>query len=251
VRREPPPFRIAQVAQIEARSPYLTRITLTGPALEGFDPGLPAASVRLLLGSDTTRVMLPIWNRNEFLLADGSRPIIRTLTPLRFEPDSLNLVIEVVRHGQGPLSQWADTTKSGDWVAVSGPGRGYEIDTAARLFLLAGDESAVPAINTILAAIPADAEIRVLVEVGDLDASVDLPAHPRATVRWLKRENGSRSGTALRAAIEELQLDRDARVWVAGEAAAMQKIRRHFFDDREVPRSNAVIRGYWKHDRAG
>jgi NADPH-dependent ferric siderophore reductase len=251
VRREPPPFRIVKVDQIEARSPYLKRITLTGPALEGFDSGLPAASVRLLLGPDTARVTLPVWRGNEFLLANGSRPIIRTLTPLRLESDSTNLVIEVIRHGQGPLSHWADTTTTGDLVAVSGPGRGYEIDTTARSFLLGGDESAVPAINTILAAVPSEADVRVLIEVRDRDASVELPAHPRAIVRWLELENGSRPGSALHAAIEEVPLGPDMRVWVAGEAAAMQKVRHHFFDNHELPRSNVVIRGYWKHDRAG
>jgi NADPH-dependent ferric siderophore reductase len=40
-------------------------------------------------------------------------------------------------------------------------------------------------------------------------------------------------------------------VWAAGEAAAMQRIRRHLFDEREVPRAQATVRGYWKHGRRG
>ena len=96
-RREPPPFRTVEVVRVEPRSPHMVRITLAGPELEGFDPGLPAASVRLFLpgclhGSlpgDSTGVVLPTWRGNEFLLEDGSRPIIRTLTPLRFEPGGL------------------------------------------------------------------------------------------------------------------------------------------------------------------
>jgi NADPH-dependent ferric siderophore reductase len=40
-------------------------------------------------------------------------------------------------------------------------------------------------------------------------------------------------------------------VWAAGEAAAMQRIRRHLFDEREIPRPRTWIRGYWKHGRAG
>lgn len=215
----------------------------------GFDPGLPAASVRILLGPDPATVDLPIWNRNEFLLADGSHPIIRTLTPLSFEADALSLVIEVIRHGEGPLSRWVDTMRIGNLVAVSGTGRGYKIDAGAGSFLLAGDESAVPAIQTLLEAIPAEAEIRVLIETRDLDARVELPSHPGATVRWLESENGSRPGDALLATIEEMQLHPDVRVWAAGEAAAMQRIRQHFFDDHQLPRSQAVIRGYWKHGR--
>jgi NADPH-dependent ferric siderophore reductase len=40
-------------------------------------------------------------------------------------------------------------------------------------------------------------------------------------------------------------------VWVAGEAAAVQRIRRHLFEDRGLPRSQASVRGYWKHGRRG
>jgi len=35
-------------------------------------------------------------------------------------------------------------------------------------------------------------------------------------------------------------------VWVAGEAAAVHRIRRHLFDERGLPRRQATIRGYWK-----
>jgi NADPH-dependent ferric siderophore reductase len=38
-------------------------------------------------------------------------------------------------------------------------------------------------------------------------------------------------------------------VWAAGEAAAMQRIRRHLFEHLGVPRSHAVVRGYWKRER--
>ena len=39
-------------------------------------------------------------------------------------------------------------------------------------------------------------------------------------------------------------------VWVAGEAAAVQKIRKHLFDQRGMSRSDATVRGYWKHGRS-
>ena len=40
-------------------------------------------------------------------------------------------------------------------------------------------------------------------------------------------------------------------MWVAGEAAGVQRIRRLLFQERGLPRSQAAIRGYWKHGRAG
>jgi NADPH-dependent ferric siderophore reductase len=40
-------------------------------------------------------------------------------------------------------------------------------------------------------------------------------------------------------------------VWAAGEAAAMQRLRKHLFEERDIPRARTTIRGYWKHGRAG
>ncbi len=248
-RREPPPFRTVEVSRVVHRSPRMVRVTLAGPELTGFDPGLPAASVRLLLPPDGSELVLPTWNGNEFLHDDGSRPIIRTLTPLRFDPDPPELDVEIVRHGHGLLSSWAGTVQPGDPVAVSGTGRGYEIDPDARSFLLAGDESALPAISVLLEALPPEAGVRVLAEVHDLDGRLDLPAHPGATVDWHPFEPGGRAGDALVAAVTGAELTPDVRVWVAGEAAAVQRIRRHLFDDRGLGRSQAVVRGYWKHER--
>ena len=157
----------------------------------------------------------------------------------------------MVLHGHGPLSTWAEAAKPGDRAAVSGTGRGYAIDAEARSFLLAGDESALPAIGMLLEALPAEATVQVLIELRHLAARFELPAHPGATVQWYPIETGSRPGDSLVAAVRGAQLDTDVRVWAAGEAAAVQRIRRHLFDERGMPRSRAVVRGYWKHGRRG
>jgi NADPH-dependent ferric siderophore reductase len=52
------------------------------------------------------------------------------------------------------------------------------------------------------------------------------------------------------AAVRGAELTPGARVWAAGNAAAMQQIRRHLFDDRGWQRSHATVRGYWKAERA-
>lgn len=83
------------------------------------------------------------------------------------------------------------------------------------------------------------------------DARLELPAHPGATVTWCDLAAGAARGDALHAAIVAADIDDDARVWVAGEAAAVQRIRRHLFDERGLPRHRAHARGYWKDGRAG
>ena len=234
------------------RSPHLMRITLTGPDLRGLELGLPAASVRLLLPPvGTNEVVVPTWNGNEFLFEHGERPVIRTLTPLQFDPGTPELDVEVVRHGHGPLSTWAAAARPGDRGALSGPGRGYEVDPSAPSYLLAGDESALPAITQLIPLLPATAEVLVLIEVGSLEARIDLPPHPHLTEQWHQLPADARGGDALVAGVLGVDLDPEVRVWAAGEAAAVQRIRKYLFDERGLTRSRAVVRGYWKHGRDG
>lgn len=243
VRREPPRLRRIEVRRRTALTPRLMRVVVGGPELDGLDPGLPGASVRLLLPSPgADELVLPSWNGNEFLLSDGSRPTLRTLTPRYVDRDELT--VDVVLHGHGPLSAWATSAGPGSPVAVSGTGRGYSIEPGAPAFLLAGDESALPAISQLLEALPAAAAVEVLVVIGDPGARLDLPEHTGATVRWL-------TGDALVDAVRAAAIPPGTKVWAAGEAAAMHLIRRHLFDERDLPRADAVVRGYWKRDRVG
>jgi NADPH-dependent ferric siderophore reductase len=247
LRREPPAFRLLEVRGVEARTPRLQRLVLGGPALAGFDVDLPAASVRLLLPQPDGSLVIPVWNGNEFLFADGSRPPIRTLTPLPAGNDD-EVTVDVVLHGPGALSTWARDARPGTPVALSGPGRGYEVDDSARAFLLVGDESALPAITTVVPALPLDATVDVVVEVTDPAARIVLPEHPRLTEQWCVA-SPSAPGAASHEAVVERAVAPTTQVWAAGEAAAMQRLRKHLFDDRGVPRSAAVVRGYWKRGR--
>lgn len=244
-RRPPPPFRLVEVARVVDRSPYLRHITLAGPELIGLEPGLPGASVRLLLpAADADDVELPTWTGNEFLAADGSRPAIRTLTPLPAAEGELD--VEVVVHGEGPLSRWAEHVEPGRRAAVAGTGRGYDADPTATRFLVAGDESALPAIGVVVPALPSGARVEVIVEVRSHDARVELPGPP---TQWCLTDG--EPGRALVDAVRAMQPPAETHVWAAGEAAAMQRLRRYLFDERGVPRAHVVVRGYWQRGRAG
>jgi len=252
IRREPPAFRRVAVAGATAVTPRLVRVTVGGPGLDGLAIDQPAASVRLLLPAPgTTELVMPTWHGNEFLLPDGNRPTIRTLTPLRLDPAIQELDLEIVVHEGGAASAWAQAARPGDKAAISGPGRGYPIDADATGFLLGGDESAIPAIGQLLELLPPDKPVHVIVEVADPSARLELPKHPAATVDWYDLPAGAPPGDTLVAAITEAELAPGTRIWAAGEAAAMQRIRRHLLDERKLPRSETWIRGYWKSGRAG
>jgi NADPH-dependent ferric siderophore reductase len=252
IRREPPQFRAVTLQRVEAMTPRLMRLTVGGPDLASFVVDEPAASVRLLLPSPgATELVMPAWNGNEFLFADGRRPVIRTFTPMRSDPDARELELWAVIHGDGPASEWAASATVGAPAAISGPGRGYTIDQDAPSFLLAGDETAIPAISQLLPLLPAAANVAVIIEVAAPDVRLALPPHPSATVTWVDLPAGAPPGDALVAAVAGADIDDSTQVWAAGEAAAVQRIRRNLFEDRGLPRTKTTVRGYWKHGRRG
>jgi NADPH-dependent ferric siderophore reductase len=252
IRREPPRFRHVTVAGVRRLGPRLVRITFTGTDLDGLQIDEPASSVRLLLpGTPTAELVMPEWNGNEFLLPGGRRPVIRTFTPRRADRAARELDLDVVLHGIGPASEWAALAEPGRHAAISGPGRGYTIEREAPAFVLAGDESAIPAISQLLEALPPETPTRVAIEVAAPDGRVTLPEHPHVTIEWHDLARGAPNGEALVAAVRGIEIAPGARVWAAGEAAAVQRIRRYLFDELAIPRVQTTVRGYWKHGRAG
>ena len=220
VRRAPPAFRRATVDAVTELSAEMLRVSVSGEEIVGFTVEDPASSIRVLVPKHgASQLQLPEWTGNEFLDEDGTRPALRTFTPLRVDQLQGTLEIEIVRHGEGMISTWAEGTAPGDPLAISGPARGYKIDPTARAFVLIGDASASPAIGQIVDLL----EPRVSTEVViDNDPKVLLDAARNATI------------------------SDDTRVWAAGEAALVQAIRTHLFNERQIPRSQCTLRGYWK-----
>jgi NADPH-dependent ferric siderophore reductase len=252
LRREPPAFRPVEVRRVEHVSPRLVRVTLSGSELAGFTVEQPAASVRMLLpSSGGGELVVPSWNGNEFLLPDGRRPTIRTFTPWRADPEAWEIDVGIVVHGGGVASHWAVSAEPGRPAAISGPGRGYTVDRDAPAYLVAGDETAIPAITQVLDAIPGETPVQVRIEVAHADGRLALGAHPGASVEWCDLPSDAPPGDALGGAVRDVDLPDGARVWAAGEAAAVQRIRRHLFDDRGLARAQTSVRGYWKYGRAG
>lgn len=250
LRREPPPFRRVALQAVEELTPRMQRVVLSGPELEGFEIDSPAASVRLLLPPrDSRTIEMPAWTGNQFELADGQRAPIRTFTPRHFDHDELALTLDIVVHEHGAASDWVKAAEPGDEVAISGPGRGYDISHSASSYLLVGDETAIPAISQLLEALSRETKVKVEIEVADPAARLELPSHPNAAVRWHEANPSAEPGNAMATAVEELG-ELAELVWVAGEAAAVQRIRKHLFEVRGLPRSAVTARGYWKKGRS-
>lgn len=230
----------------------MLRLTFEGDGLRELVAPEPASSVRLLVPSPgSAGLVLPDWNGNEFLLPGGERPSLRTFTPLRFDADAGRIELEIVRHPGGVVSGWAETAAAGDRVAISGPGRGWDLDPAVRTLRLLGDETALPAIGQLIEVVDPAVSIIADIEVESDAAIQELPGRAGAVAAWHVRPPDQAPGTTLVDAARAIgDVGADVHVWAAGEAASMQAIRKHCFDALGLPRSQTTVRGYWKPARA-
>ncbi|MFP2926368.1 siderophore-interacting protein [Pyxidicoccus sp. 3LG] len=115
-------------------------------------------------------------------------------------------------------------------------------------YLLAGDQSALPAIGRRLEELPAGARAIVFIEVADASEEQRFDTRANVELTWLHR-NGAEPGTTdlLVRAIRELTFPPgDYFAWAAGESTAMKHLREHLFEERRANKSWVRVFGYWK-----
>jgi NADPH-dependent ferric siderophore reductase len=174
------------------------------------------------------------------------RPFVRTYTPRRIDTAAATLDVELVLHGAGPASEWAERAACGDRLALAGPGGRLALEIDDGPWVLAGDESAIPAIGQLLEALPAKTEAAVFIEVEDRGDEIDLDGPVAATITWLHRDGTALPGAQLHRALEAATIPAGAKVWVACEARAVRGIRRALLEADRVEAGSLVTRGYWR-----
>ena len=205
------PLRRVCVADVARLTPQMVRVTFTGDDLAAFTWNGPAAHIKLGFPEAGQAEPPPP-------TPDGPRPsIMRTYTPRRFDPAVPELDVEFVLHGDGSAAAWAAQARVGQILLLGGPGPSYQIERDAEWFLLLGDDAALPALATILEALPAGARARALIEVANLgeERTLATPAHLDLT--WLHRT--TEADAALEESVRAIQLPAgDGRIYVGGDA---------------------------------
>jgi NADPH-dependent ferric siderophore reductase len=237
------------VTAVSKIAPRLVSVWVTGEELDGFAAAAPTSHLKVMLPPPGALQLLlpeqgpdgPVWTHDESL-----RPVMRTYTPRRYDPATRTLEIQFVLHGTGPASEWAERAAVGDEIAVAGPGGRFTLDPEAERWWMAADESALPAVGTLLDALPETASAEVHVEVEGPDDEIELPSAAKTTVTWHYRGPETAFGAELDAAARVADIADGTRIWVACEAAAMRGIRRYFTRERGLPASSLVTRGYWR-----
>ncbi|MDT7624717.1 MAG: hypothetical protein QOF99_5618 [Pseudonocardiales bacterium] len=261
--------RTLQVLRTHLVTPRMTRVTLGGDELAGFPGDGPDQRIKLFFPMPGQRRPAmprassggPVWPPGE------PRPVIRSYTVRRFDAAAGELDVDFVLHGaHGPAAAWAAAAEPGDWVGVSDPGGRYRPDPTAQAHLVIGDESALPAIATVLEAlgaagadsagvvsagvVSAGVPVEVFIEVADVAEEQQLPTGAGARVHWLHR-GGRPPGQPLIEAVTAAELPPGVdpgrcQAWLSAEAGAVRDIRAHLLDERGLTRRMVYATGYWR-----
>jgi NADPH-dependent ferric siderophore reductase len=245
--RKPRKPYTAQVVRTERLSPHMQRVVLGGDGLAGFAADTCTDHyVKLLFGP--AGVTYPEPFDLERIRAEFPReqwPVTRTYTVRAWDPGHRELTLDFVVHGdEGLAGPWATRVRPGESVRFMGPGGAYAPDPGADWHLLAGDESALPAIARALESLPAGALAHAFVEVSGPEEEQKIDSD--VEVVWLHR--GDRPvGEALLEAVRALEFPEGRpHAFVHGEAGFVKELRRLLRVDLQIPREDLSISGYWR-----
>ncbi|MFT4162067.1 DUF2218 domain-containing protein [Shinella sp.] len=246
----PPNFRLMTVADVGDVTPHMRRIRLKGQALTRF-ASLRNLHCKLLIPPAGRMPEWPSLDRHgRFVWPDGpGRPVIRKYTIRAADPDAGWLDIDFVLHADaGPGSAWAARARPGDIVGLVGPG-GRSIMPAAR-YLLAGDETALPAIARLLETLPAQSQGLALIEVAGPAEEQAIANRTGIVIRWLYRGQApAGTTTLLQDAVAALPVPGDSDglfAWVSCEFRAFKAVRAQLRKHWGFPKEAHLVTAYWR-----
>lgn len=290
---------LARVERVRPLSPGFMRVTFSCPDFCDFGRSGLDQRIKVLIPSADGSVC-DIGQHDPAAIAEGSwytrwrelpaarRNPFRTYTIRRFDPHTQTLDVDfVMHHDPGPAGAWAAAAAPGDELLIIGPdehspyshtGLDWHPGTARRL-LLAGDETAAPAICAILETLDGSVVVDAFIEVPSSADVLPLTVPGSGRITWLPRD-GAEHGTRLIRALQEWcdgcpdvltaasaprpqelsDIDVDSELlwespedaegefyaWMAGESATVKTLRRLLVSTHGVDRKRVAFMGYWR-----
>jgi NADPH-dependent ferric siderophore reductase len=235
--------RLLTVKKAWYLTPNMIRVVFAGPELADFPEGREGGNCKL---------MIPELGEAKESFADrlhnGPAPVRRTYTVRKFNAETLELSIDFVAHGdEGPASRWACSAQEGDFLGFAGPSEPKVTRFDADWYLVAADPSAIPVAATTLEAMPRDAKGVAIFEVtADEDRQIiDTP--DGIEVHWLVQPDPHAPSTAQEDLIRSLNWPEGrVQTCIAGEAGVIKSLRGFLANEKQIPREDTYISGYWK-----
>ncbi len=292
-----------EVRSVERLTPTFVRIELGADAMADFGTDGPSYDQRIKLVFPGSSGRVPSfegadesWFTTWLEIPEDERGHMRTYTvrELRGGGADTRLVVDFVLHpaDAGPGSAWAGRAAVGDRLVVVGPRRGVDfggIEFApgtAREVLLAGDETAVPAVLAILEGLTEDFHGTAFLEVPDAGDVQEVATRSGVALTWLPRDGrplgdllapavlahlGSDSRSSAKDVAED-EVDPDLwetpdysssgenvhadtvvghdldklYAWIAGESRVVTGLRRALVGEVGLARQQVAFMGYWR-----
>lgn len=295
----------ATVARVQHLATNVIRVTFTGDdigtfGVDGLDQRLKIVFPDELTGAisdfgadDPATISAGSWYVRWRALPDAQRNPFRTYTIRAVRPVEREVDVDMVAHGDGgPASRWLSRAAPGQAVVLVGPDAA-SVDSAigidwhpgdARCVLLAGDETAAPAICSVIESLPAGRRATAFIEVPLETDILPLTVPAGSTVNWLPRASAAH-GSVLEPAVRtwvaanravyraaivdsaqeiddvdvdlellwdspEAQHNGDFYAWLAGEAGVIKTLRRFLVSETGIDRKRVAFMGYWRAGKA-
>jgi NADPH-dependent ferric siderophore reductase len=258
------PVHTFEVVRSESITSHMVRVVLGGSGFDTFRPSeFTDSYVKLVFVADDVDMAAlprPLTLDSFAELPAAKQPVTRTLTVRRTDAAAREIAIDVVVHGEhGAAGQWAATAEPGQAAYLMGPAGAYSPDPAADWHLLAGDETALPAIGVALEALPANAIGKAFIEIAGPEDEVPLIAPDGVQITWIYRggradligeDRAGDHAPLIEAVKTAAWLPGQVHAFVHGEAqTVMHNLRPYIRKDREVDAKWASISGYWRRGR--
>ncbi|MER7948546.1 siderophore-interacting protein [Streptomyces sp. NPDC096079] len=188
-----------------------------------------------------------MWVRVWF--GNAGKPHQRAYTLVDPDPARGTFSLEFALH-DGAASRWARACAPGDTVDATLQGTGFEVpDPLPTRLLVIGDPASLPAVNSLLDALPG---VPVTLWFETRHASdEELPVRldpERHELRRIPRENGG-AGLVARVKAELPALaDAGAYVWIACDTATTRALAGFVRKELALPKERVHALGYWRAD---
>jgi NADPH-dependent ferric siderophore reductase len=259
------PLQTFEVVGTQKLAPHMVRVVLGSSDFDTFMPSnFTDSYVKLAFVADdvdVARLPQPLTLDSFAGLPPEKRPSVRTMTVRSVDIAAREITIDIVVHGDhGVAGAWAAAAQRGQPIYLMGPGGAYTPDPAADWHLLAGDETALPAIAAALEALPETAIGKAFIEVAGPADEIPLTAPESVDVSWVYRggradlvpEDRAGDFAPLIEAVTTTEwLTGQVHVFIHGEAqAVMHNLRPYIRKERDVDAKWASsISGYWRRGR--
>lgn len=258
------PVHTFEVVRTEQVTSHMIRVVLGGSGFDTFTPSeFTDSYVKLVFVADdvdVVRLPQPLTLDSFAELPAAKQPLVRTITVRRADLVAREIAVDIAVHGDhGAAGPWAASAMPGQPMYLMGPSGAYAPDPAADWHLMAGDETALPAISVALEALPANAIGQVFIEVAEPEDEVPLAAPEGVQINWILRggradlvgEDRAGDHSPLVEAVKTAHwLPGQVHAFVHGEAqAVMHNLRPYIRKERAVDAKWASISGYWRRGR--